>query len=362
MAIMIKTLDRYILGQFFRALLVVTLAVIVLVVAINMIEKLRDFVDHNVPVKDIALYYLYYSGWAIKSFLPIFVFLAGLFTVGAMANNNEIRAVRASGISVFRFSLSLLVVSLFLGAAHFYYNEYIFPEANRRMVELKEYTINQRSKSSVINRRNLYRQVSDSVYYVIDLYSVPDRVGRGIKLYQRTGNSMGKFITAREMRFNKGSWMFYDGSSRTSSDSLETFMTFDSLPAPLITDKPEDLERRLGAPDDMSYDELAYYISLMKRTGGPYMAELVELKTKVSFPLTSFVVIVLCVPLASRRRQSGMAGALAIAAGFILLYFVSYKVAKSYGSHGELSPDIAAWGVNGFFFLVGVVMNFVGRK
>ncbi len=360
---MLKTLDRYILGQFFRALLVVTLAVIVLVVAINLIEKLRDFVDHNVPAQDIALYYLYYSGWAVKSFLPIFVFLAGLFAVGSMASNNEIRAIKAGGISVFRFSLPLLIVALFIGAAHFCYNEFIFPPANRRMVELKEFTINQRSKSSVINRRNLYRQVSDSVYYVIDLYSVPDRTGKGIKLYQRSaGNSMGKFITAREMRFNRGGWMFYDGSTRSSIDSVETFTVFDSLPAPLITDKPEDLERRLGSPEDMSYEELTYYINLMKRTGGPHLAETIELKTKVSFPFTSFVVMVLCIPLASRRRQSGMAGSLAGAAGFILLYFVSYKVIKSLGAHGEIPPNVAAWGVNVFFFGVGVVMSFFGRK
>ncbi len=359
---MLKTLDRYIIGQFLRSLLVVTLAVIVLVVAINLIEKLRDFVDHDVAAKDIALYYLYYSGWAVKSFLPIFVFLAGLFTVGVMARHNEIRATNAGGVSIFRYSLPLLVMSLILGLVHFYYNEYIFPPANKRMIELQEYTIRQRSKRSVINRRNLYRQVSDSVYYVIDLYSVPDRIGRGVKLYQRHKNTLGDFTAATEMRFNKGSWTLYDGSYRKQTDSGETFATFDSLPAPLITDKPDDLERRLGDPTDMSYEELEYYINLMKRTGGPYLSELVELKSKISFPLTSFVVMLLCVPLAARRRQSGMAGALAGAAGLILLYFVSYKVSKSLGSHGIIPPDLAAWGVNGLFFVVGVVMNIVGRK
>ncbi len=359
---MLKTLDRYIIGQFLRSLLVVTIAVIVLVVAISLIEKLRDFVDHDVAAKDIALYYLYYSGWAVKSFLPIFVFLAGLFTVGVMARHNEIRATNAGGVSVFRYSAPLLLMSLLLGLVHFYYNENIFPPANKRMIELQEYTIRQRSKRSVINRRNLYRQVSDSLYYVIDLYSVPDRIGKGVKLYQRRNNTLGDFTAATEMRFNKGGWTLYDGSYRKQTDSGETFAAFDSLPAPLITDRPDDLERRLGDPTDMSYDELKYYINLMKRTGGPYLSELVELKSKVSFPLTSFVVMLLCVPLAAQRRQSGIAGALAGAAGLILLYFVSYKVSKSLGSHGIIPPDLAAWGVNGVFFLVGIVMNITGRK
>lgn len=359
----IKILDRYILTRFLTALGVVSVAVTILVIAINMIEELRDFVDHDVPLKDIARYYLYFSGWALKSFLPVFVFLAGLFTVGVMARNNELRAIIAGGISLYRFSAPLIIAAIVISAGHFYYNEFIFPPANKKRVELQKFTIEKRSKSSVINRYNLYRQVSDSVYYVIDKYVVPERAGQGIKLYRRGANRLEEFIIAKKMRYNRGQWTLYDGSIHQFDTSLEISVTpFDSIPALMIEDKPADFERHLGKPEDMGYRELEEYIALMRRIGAPYTKELVDLKFKLAFPMTSIVVMILCVPLASNPRRGGIAVSMSSAAGFILVYLVSFKVAKALGGNENISPEIAAWSVNGFFLLVGIAMNYFTRK
>ncbi|MFQ5607209.1 MAG: LptF/LptG family permease [Candidatus Zixiibacteriota bacterium] len=360
---MIKILDKYILVRFARALLVVTLAVLILIIAINMVEELKDFVDNDVPFSDIATYYIYFSGWALKSFLPVFVFLAGLFTVGSLARTNELRAIRAGGVSLYRVAAPLIISAALISAAHFYYNEYVFPPANRRLVELKEFTIEKRSRASIINRYHMYRQISDSAYYVVDKYSIPEKTGYGVKLYRRTRNRLGEFITAASMKLNRGSWTFIDGFRHVFDSSGEkTVSSFDTLPAPIIRDRPADFERRLGKPEDMGYRELKEYISLMKRTGGPYEQELVDLKVKLSFPLASVVVMVLCIPLAANRRQAGVAGPLASAAGLILVYFVAFKVTKALGAHSYIPTDLAAWSVNGAFLLVGLVMLVVSRK
>lgn len=357
-----KILDRYILKKFFTSLIVVTFAVVILIVAINLVEELKDFVDHDVPMSEIVTYYIYFSGWTVKSFLPVFVFLAGLFTVSVMARNNEIMAIRAAGVSLARFSAPLIIATLMISALHFYYSEFIFPPLNKRRVEIKEFSIEKRSRSSVINRHNLYRQISDSAYYIIDLYSVPDRRGSGIKLYRRDRNSLGEFITAQEMNFVSGGWVLIDGIHRVFDSTGESYTTFDTLAVPIIQDQPSDFERRLGKPEDMGYSELKYYISLMKRTGGPYLAELVDLKVKTSFPLTSVVVMLLCVPLAANKRAGGVAGPLASAAGLILVYFVSFKVTKALGSNGYIDPNWAAWSVNGAFAIIAIIMNFFTRK
>ncbi|HSG98961.1 MAG TPA: LptF/LptG family permease, partial [candidate division Zixibacteria bacterium] len=197
---------------------------------------------------------------------------------------------------------------------------------------------------------------------IVDLYSVPDRIGHGVKLFRRDRNQLGEFITAEEMRFVSGGWVLYNGAHRIFGEEEEKFATFDSMAIPLIHDQPADFERRLGKPEDMGYDELKYYIDLMKRTGGPYREELVDLKVKLSFPFTSIVVILLCVPLAANPRRGGIASSLAGAAGMILIYFVAFKVTKALGAHEYIQPDIAAWSVNATFFVVGIAMNLIARK
>ena len=76
---------------------------------------------------------------------------------------------------------------------------------------------------------------------------------------------------------------------------------------PEIEDKPSDLAKRIGKPEDMSLDELKYYIDLMKRTGGPYIQEQINLKLKYSYPLTSAIVMLICIPFAANPRRGGVA-------------------------------------------------------
>lgn len=360
---MIKTLDLYILRSFFKSLGVVTVSVVILIIAINMVEEIKDFVDNEVPFWDIAEYYLYFSGWTVKSFLPVFVFLAGLFTVGSLARNNELRAMKAGGISLYRIAAPLLIAAIFISGAHFYYNEFIFPPANKRRVELKSFTIEKKPRSSVVNRYNMYRQVSDSMYYVIDKYNIPEKMGYGIKIYRRDRNRLGEFITARSMNFKHGYWTLVDGARHVfDSSGGKQYSTFDSLTEPLIRDRPAEFERHLGKPEDMSYRELQNYISLMKRTGGPYLRELVDLKVKLTFPMTTIVVMIMCIPLAANPGRGGVAATLAGAAGLMLIYFVAFKVTKVLGANDYIPPDLAAWSVNGTFFIAGVLMNVFSER
>ena len=129
-----------------------------------------------------------------------------------------------------------------------------------------------------------------------------------------------------------------------------------------IKDKPDDLARRLGKPEDMGLDELRQYIDLMKRTGGPYLRESVDLKIKYSYPLTSFIVVLICVPFASNPRRAGIAVSIAVGALIALIYFVLFRMAQSAGWNGKVPEDVAAWGINGLFLLVGLILMWRSPK
>ena len=133
-----KKLDRYLIWPFLRNLAAVTLAAGVIIIVINLIEELRDFIDHDVPVLTILEYYVYFGGWVIKSFFPVFILLSTLFTVSLLARKNEILAMKAAGVSLYRITAPILLAAIILSAGHFYYNEYIFPPLNQKRLEIKE--------------------------------------------------------------------------------------------------------------------------------------------------------------------------------------------------------------------------------
>ncbi|MEP0829211.1 MAG: YjgP/YjgQ family permease [bacterium] len=359
---MLKVVDRYLLRHFIAALLLVAFAFGILIVIINMIEELRDFIDNRVPLLEVVTYYAYFAGWILKSFLPVFVLLAALISIGILARRNEILAMKTSGLSLYRIAAPLLIFSFLLSLGHIYYNEFIFPEPNKRRVEMKEYTIKKRPRESRETSRNIYRQVSKDLFFIINTYNVAAREGAEIKLYRSVENRLTEFITAKKIRYTEHNWMLYDGVRRVFGDSSEAYFTFDSLSAAYIQDKPSDFEVPLGKPEDMGYRELERYIELMRRTGGPYRRELVDLKIKLAFPFSSFIVILICVPIASNPKRGGIAVSFALGAGIALLYFVAFKLTQSFGYNEKLSPDVAAWSINAAFFLVGLVILITSKK
>ena len=164
---MIKKLDQYLLKRFLAALAVVLIATGSTIIVINMVEELRDFIDHDVPIASVLEYYLYFGGWVIKSFFPMFVLLAGLFSVSMLARKNEILAMKASGVSLYRMALPLLVMTAVMAVGHFYYSEYVFPPANKRRLEIKEFVIERKSKEYFARARNIYRQIQPGHFYTI---------------------------------------------------------------------------------------------------------------------------------------------------------------------------------------------------
>ncbi len=361
--ILFNKLDRYILKYFFITLFVVTIAIGVMIVVINLIELLGKFMDNNVPVEQIVEYYLYFSGWVVKLFVPVFILLASLFCLSSFAKNNEILAMKASGLSLYRITAPILIIVLMLSAGHFYYNEYIFPPANKRLVEIKEFDIKKRSKRRYNQVVNLTRQISPESYYTISLFYVSKREGTDFKLYAYQESSLKELIIADKISYNNHKWYALNGFIRTYKDSIsQTFTKFDSLHLKQIKDIPKDFSKRVGKPEDMGLDELREYITLMKRTGGPYIRESIDVQIKYAYPFASFIVVLISIPFAINSRKGGTAVSFSIGALIALVYFVLFKVLQSAGYNEKVPDYVAVWGVNALFFVIGLFGLIRARK
>lgn len=361
--ILLKKLDRYLLKYYLLSLLVVILAIGTIIVVINMVENLRNFVDNQVPTMQIIEYYLYFGGWVIKSFFPVFVLLAALFSVSMLARRNEILAIKASGLSLYRIILPYLLVTILLAGGHFYYNEYIYPDANQKRVQIKEFEIKRRSRRRYDQATDIKRQINPNSFYTIALLNIPRGEGQDFRLYQTKNNRLAKVITSDKISFRDFNWIAQQGVIRTFDDSVESsYEQFNEMRIPEIQDKPKDLGRQLGKPEDMGLEELQDYINTMKRAGAPYKREAIDLQIKYSYPVTSIIIILIAIPFASNPRRGGIAISFAVGAGIALLYFVLFRLLQSAGYNEKIPDYIAVWGMNAFFFLFGIISLFKARK
>lgn len=360
-----KRLDLYLLRQFLVALLVVSIACGLTIIVINMVDMLRNFVDKQTPLLVILEYYAYFAGWVVKSFLPMFVLLAAIFSFSILARRQEILAMKAAGLSLYRIAAPIAIASLLIAAGHFYYNEYIFPPANAKRLEIKEYAIQNKARSIVTSLRNVYRQVSPGVFYTLTGYNSDRQEGTDFKFYQTEHDRLTRLVTAQRLVYDQHAWRALGGIERTflSTDtSTGTFRQFDSLTISTIKDKPADLGKRLGKPEDMSLAELENYIAVMKRVGGEYARERVDRLIKFAFPAASFIVVLLCVPFAANPSRGGVAASIGAGAMIALAYFILFRISQSAGYNEKIPAEVAAWGVNGLFLLAGIILMLLARK
>jgi len=358
----IRTLDRYLLTRFILTLILAVGAIMLIGLIVDLVENLEEIVDNAASAKDVLLYYLYFLPWIYKITVPAAVLLAGLFSIGLLAKNNEILAMKSAGISLYRIALPLLVFTFLLSVANFFFNEEILPYTNRERNEIKKGTVERKSNREGSVIYNLSKQGEGGYIYFFELYRPVKREAKNVFVQRFERDSLVDSYRGDLMTYNLGYWTIYNGTHRSFAGRQETYTRFDSLRLTDCHEKPEEFDKYRGKPEDMGYRELAGYIDVLKKTGSPYTRELVDLKIKLSFPFTSFIVMFICVPLASNPKRSGVAMSFAYASGVSLVYFVVFKITQSLGYSSKLSPDMAAWSINVAFLLIGLIVFFRSHK
>src|SRR5258708_17814660 len=84
----------------------------ILLVIIDLTDRLQTYLERNIPQADIALSYVYWMPQSMFLALPAAVLFATVFSIGTFTRHSEVTAAKASGISFYR-----LVAPNLLGAA-----------------------------------------------------------------------------------------------------------------------------------------------------------------------------------------------------------------------------------------------------
>src|SRR5207249_8440587 len=125
-------MDLYILRKFFFYFGVLLAVFIFLFEAFTFFELLDDIGRRNVPFLIVKDYFWYLTPYLGYNLAPLAGLIAVLVTLGIMSKNNEIVAIKASGMSLFRVALPLLLAGLALAATLVLLDDTYLPYANQR--------------------------------------------------------------------------------------------------------------------------------------------------------------------------------------------------------------------------------------
>ncbi len=356
-------IDRYIIKKFIAILFFNILAFLVVFVVIDLIDNLDKFLSHNASFKYVFLYYVYYIPYIIILTLPISMLLGSLFTLGSMAQYNEIIAIQTSGVSLYRIILPILLLALFISIVSGIAGETVVPYSNRARLNVYRYDIKKETRQIKTARSHLAIQDGGDRQVYMQFYETTQKRAHRVNIIFKNENKIIRRLDSRFMKWDdeKKIWSLIQVTERLFTDSSEIVLRHDTLYYEDSQITPEDLLDLEIQPEEMNYSELNRFVNKMLTLGADARRWLVDLYMKISYPFANFIIVMFGAPLASRKRRSGPALGFAMALLISFIYFLFLRTGQVLGHNGDLDPWLAAW-IGNIVFGVGAIITMIKVK
>ncbi len=331
---------------------------ITIFVAVNYVENADKFIDRKVPGEIIFQYYLNFIPNIVTLTLPVDILMASLFSIGSLARFNELTAIKASGVSLFRMILPLILIAALVSGADFVISETVVPGANIMKSELWKTYVDRTSTVRRMTGNNIHMYDPDGTKVFIERFDRKNIVATNITIQKFYGHRLISRTDAAEAGWDsiRSVWMLKNGSTRTFEDNKERLVTFTRLEKKDLFFVPDDILKRERNPDEMNFSDLSGFIQKLKNSGARTERWEVDYQRKFSYPLTCFFMVVFGAPLAASRKKSGAGMNIFFTLVICLAYWSFFEIGRFFGYDLTLGPVQAAWIANVFFGILGFII------
>ncbi len=156
-------------------------------------KYIDDLMGKGIELSVVVELIFYASAGLIPLALPLAILLSSVMTFGNLSENNELTALKSSGLSLYRIIQPLFVLVLMIAAFTFYFSNYVIPVAN-----LKWHTIIwdiQNTKISAAITPGVYNHQFEG--YAIKADEGKDNKFKGILIHDHTQPNQIKTVRAK---------------------------------------------------------------------------------------------------------------------------------------------------------------------
>ena len=333
-----------------------------MILATGHIVQIADLViNKGVSALYIMNLFLLLMPWLLTFTIPISVLSATLLAFGRLASDNEIIALKASGVGLYKIAAPVLTAALIISLFSVPLNDRILPKSG----------YNARKLIKEIGIRNPLALLEPGVFikgfenYIIFVYNVSENKLKNIRIYQPREGSPTRTIVAEEgevipipeknmikLKLKNGSAdealpqdpeKFYKLMFKTYSMTLNLK---DALQYETIEKKPRE----------MSIAELKQEMKKLEKADIDTTPLYIEMHNKLALAFSSFIFALIGIPTAlkTHRREKSINFGLAMV--LFLIYWGIMLGGIACAIRGTVPPWAGIWMANIVLFLLGVFM------
>ncbi len=353
-------LDRYLTRRVLLNLLQLMTAMIFIYVAIDFLTARQTNISkYDIPFLMVLKFYCAQIPMVLFQYqtAALAVLVAGLMVLGKAAQDQEITAALAGGISLRRIVRAPVAAALLVAVAAFFIEDTLGVRAAQWLARMDREYFSQFHKPD--NPGISWTNLGGEWTCHILKFNHDALTGQDVYIHS-IARDVVKEIRAKRIYWDetKSQWMLEDGRWFTFNPNQEWEQKVDritQIPAP-FSESPAELFALEKPPTQKSLAALRRDLRHAGAMGMPVNAHWVDFHAKLARPALCFVMIWLAIPFAIRLRRGGIMMGFGLSIGIGLAYLMLFYITMGLGHLDKLTPVIAAWFANAVFLITGLIL------
>jgi lipopolysaccharide export system permease protein len=355
-----RILRNYILRECLQPF-TLSICVLTSVFLLGYLPQLANKVINNgVSLTAMSQVFLYYIPILLGYTLPIACLITVILALGNMSSENEILAMRASGIHLLRLLVPLTVVGIALCLVVYLLNDRIIPEAYDAQTRILQETGSQ--DPSAMLEPGSFINAFDK--YIIFIYRMDGDLLYGVRIYEPAPNKPTKTIIAGQGEFvhvpGKDQLMLklLNGTSdEPDLSNPNNFYKLNFQTSFIRMDLSKKNVKEGKKSKAMTLRELSSKIKSLRRLSIDPSPLIAEYQRRLAWSLSPLIFILLGFPFAAITNRRAKSANLLYALLFAAPYYILSLACQGMASQNVLNPCFLMWAPNGLALALAIFFN-----
>jgi len=353
----VRLLDRYLFRELLAPLAFCLGGFLIFFISWDLFNDLDKLQQAKLHLLDVIEYSIAMTPEFLVTILPLVLLLALLYTLTDLARHNEITAMRAAGLSLWRICLPYFIIGSLAGIALFVLNEFCMP----RSADWADRILNRYVSHMVAGpEKEGFQDDRADRKWIFDRFDYRKAELINVQVNWQLPDGSSRQLNADHAIYEKGVWTFFNVSEYSQYPLGQTNV----LAAPEFTETPREMkieieinnaERISSHKMTMPLLDIVDYLRLRPDAASPWL--LTQLNEHLAAPFICPIVVLIAIPFGavSGRRNLffGVAGSIFICFAYIVIQKISIAV----GQGGHVPGWLAAWSPNFVFAAAGIFLT-----
>jgi lipopolysaccharide export system permease protein len=352
----VRLLDRYLLRELLVPLGYCLGGFLVFYVAFDLVFQINRFLDAHLLFFDIVEYYVVtLPELLVDQVLPVSLLLALLYATTNHSRYNELTAMRAAGVSLWRLAAPYFGAGLIFGVVVFLIGEFWLPSADesaRLILERRQPEAAQRGLASKLDFPNeaTHRE------WNMGRFNLRTSAGLHLELTMKLPDGSTRRVQAERFEYRDGKWILHNAVTwnQSPNERAPTLIGTNAVLSLALTETPEWIRSEikfnsLRAADaakgpQLSMREIMVYLRLHPQIDADRKARLLtQWQKQLAAPFTCLAVVLIALPFGTRVGRHNVFVGVASSIFICFGYFILQRISFALGVGRYLPPVLAAW-------------------